>query len=123
MTSYAAPITRRDTAKGHYYRDADGRRVTGVTTWIGDGVPKPALINWAGNVTAEYAIDHWDELGAMPPASRLKTLQGCRYAEKDRAAKRGTEVHRIAELLIAGKAVEVPEPRRCPTCGHRLEDR
>lgn len=109
MSPYKAPITRRETAKGHYYKDADGTRVTGVTTWIGDGVPKPALINWASNTTAEYAVDHWDELAGMPPAKRLKTLQGAKYAEKDRAAKRGTEVHRIAELLIAGKAVDVPD--------------
>lgn len=109
MSPYQAPITRRETARGHYYRDAAGQRVTGVTTWIGDGVPKPALINWASNVTAEYAVDHWEELASMPPAQRLKTLQGAKYAEKDRAAKRGTEVHHIAENLVAGKAVEVPE--------------
>jgi hypothetical protein len=109
VSPYKAPITRRETAKGHYYRDADGARVTGVTTWIGDGIPKPALINWAGNTTAEYAVDHWDELAKLPPAARLKKLTGARYEAKDTAAKRGTEVHRIAELLVAGKAVEVPD--------------
>jgi len=106
---YAAPIRRKDTAKGHYYRADDGTRVPGVTTLISDGVPKPALINWAANVTAEGAVDQWDDLGALPPAQRLKTLQGLRYAEKDKAAKRGTEVHRAAEKLLAGQEVQVPE--------------
>jgi hypothetical protein len=53
VSRYTAPIRRVDTAKGHYYRDATGQRVPGVTTIIGDGVPKPALINWAANAAAE----------------------------------------------------------------------
>ncbi len=106
---FEPPIRRIDSAKSHYYRDKNGARVPGVTTIIGDGVPKPALINWAANATAEAAIDRWDELGLLSPAKRLKELQGARYAEKDAAARRGTEVHRAAEELLAGKSVKVPE--------------
>jgi len=109
VSRFKASITRKETAKGHYYRDADGNRVPGVTTLIGDGVPKPALINWAANTTAEAAIDRWDELTDMKPAARLKLLQGVRYAEKDKAAKRGTQVHHAAEKLLAGEEVQVPE--------------
>jgi hypothetical protein len=107
VSRFTAPIRRVDTAKGHYYRDAAGARVPGVTTIIGDGVPKPALINWAANATAEYAVDRWDELGALAPAQRLKRLQGARYEAKDRAANRGTEVHKAAEKLLAGQSVQV----------------
>ena len=106
---FTAPIRRHDTAKGHTYKDANGNRVPGVTTIIGDGVPKPALINWASNATADYAVDHWDELGALGPAVRLKRLQGAKYESRDEAARRGTEVHRAAEELLAGKSVKVPE--------------
>ena len=109
MSRFVAPIRRHDTAKGHSYKDANGQRVPGVTTIIGDGVPKPALINWAANATAEAAIDRWDALAELGPAKRLKELQGARYAEKDAAARRGTEVHAAAELLLAGKDVKVPE--------------
>lgn len=109
MSRFTAPIRRVETAKGHYYKDAAGARVPGVTTIIGDGVPKPALINWAGNVTAEYAVDQWDELADLKPAARLKQLKDARYAEKDAAARRGTEVHRAAEQLLAGEPVKVPE--------------
>lgn len=108
MSQFVAPIRRIDTAKGHHYKDASGTRVPGVTTIIGDGVPKPALINWAANATAEYAVDHWDELGALAPAQRLKRLQGARWEAKDTAAKRGTDVHAAAEQLLAGKSVQVP---------------
>jgi hypothetical protein len=109
VSRFTAPIRRVETAKGHYYKDATGARVPGVTTIIGDGVPKPALINWAANTTAEAAVDQWEDLAALGPAARLKRLQGARYAEKDAAARRGTEVHRAAEALLAGKSVKVPE--------------
>jgi hypothetical protein len=109
VSRYVAPIRRVETAKGHYYKDASGARVPGVTTIIGDGVPKPALINWAANATAEAAVDGWDELGVLGPAQRLKRLQQARYDSKDAAARRGTEVHRAAEKLLAGQSVQVPE--------------
>jgi hypothetical protein len=109
VSRFKAPIKRVDTAKGHHYEDADRQRVPGVTTLIDGGTPKPALINWAANSTIEYAIDRWDELGSLPPAQRMKRLQGARYEEKDRAKNRGTEVHRAAEKLLAGQDVQVAE--------------
>lgn len=102
-------IRRKETARGHYYVDATGTRIPGVTTILGDGVPKPALINWAANATADAAVNRWDELADLPPAQRLKALQGARYEEKDRAANRGTQVHAYAEKLVAGEAVQAPE--------------
>lgn len=109
MSRFTAPIRRVDTAKGHHYKDATGQRVPGVTTINDKGVPKPALINWAGDATADYAIDHWDELSSLAPAARLKRLKGARYEQKDAAGKRGTEVHKAAEKLLAGQSVKVPE--------------
>lgn len=106
---YVAPIRRHDTAKGHYYKDANGTRVTGVTTFVDGGVPKPALINWAGDATAEYAVDHWEELDEMKPAARLKLLKRARYLEVDKAKNRGTEIHTAAEKLLAGQPAQVPD--------------
>jgi hypothetical protein len=99
---FSPPIRRVDTAKGHHYKDAAGRRVPGVTTIVRNGVPQPALINWAANTTADYAINRWDELDALPPAARLARLKAARYEEKDAAANRGTAVHKHAEHLAAG---------------------
>lgn len=109
MSGFVAPIRRKNTAKGHYYADAVGTRVPGVTTIIGDGLPKPALINWAATTTAAAAVDGWDDLARLKPAARLKQLEGARWVEKDKAAKRGTEIHRYAELLVMGETVEVPD--------------
>lgn len=100
---------RINRGNGHSYL-LDGHKVQGVTTIIGNGLPKPALINWAANTTADYAVDHWDELGTEAPSKRLAILKQARYAERDAAARRGTEVHALAEQLVQGVEVEVPEP-------------
>jgi|SRR5690625_2534367 len=103
-------IKRVDRGKNHWYVDVDtDRKVPGVTTLLDKGVPKPALINWAGNATAEAAIDRWEEFAAMAPAARLNELKRARYGERDRAAKRGTEVHDLAEKLVHGERVAVPD--------------
>lgn len=109
MTAYVSPVRRVSNGKGHWYRDANGNRVPGVTTIIGDGVPKPALINWSANATVDYAIDHWAELDAMPVSGRANTLRKARYFDRDTAANRGTAVHNLAERLVRGEPVEVPE--------------
>ena len=101
-------IARRNHGRGHSYY-IDGQKVPGVTTIIGDGMPKPALINWAANTTAAYAVDHFDELADMPPSKRLDLLKRARYTELDEAARRGTEVHDLAEQLSHGQEIEVPE--------------
>lgn len=101
-------IKRINRGKGHSY-EIDARRADGVTTLIRDGMPKPALINWAANTTAGYAVDNWDDLSAMPLSKRLDVLKRARYVELDTAAKRGTEVHQLAERLSHGDEIEVPE--------------
>jgi hypothetical protein len=104
-------IVRKDSGRTHWYIDLDagGERVPGVTTITGDGLPKPALINWAGDATAEFAIDNWDELSKLSPSERLKKLKGGRYEKRDAAANKGTQVHKLAERLIAGERVTVPD--------------
>jgi hypothetical protein len=96
----------------HYYEDANGKRIPGVTTILNEGLPKPALINWAANATAEAAVNRWDELTDMGPADRLKILKAARYEDRDAAAKRGTEVHDLAEKLMLGQEVTVPDELR-----------
>ncbi len=101
-------LQRINFGRGHWYK-IDGRKADGVTTLLGDGLPKPALINWAANTTAAYAVDNWDELSDLPVSERLTTLQKCRYGVRDAAGRRGTDVHRLAEELVHGREVKVPE--------------
>lgn len=107
-------IQRKQAGKNHYYVDLDagGERVTGVTTITGNGLPKPALMNWAADATAEYAVDHWAELTPLAFSERLKKIKGGRWGARDAAAARGTAVHKIAERLTAGEKVTVPDNAR-----------
>jgi hypothetical protein len=84
----------------HAYK-LDGKRLTSVTTVLGAGIPKPFLIDWAANTAADYAI-------ANPGASRDEIASAHRK-ERDQAGVRGTAVHNLAEDLVHGNAVEVPE--------------
>ncbi|MFG3709508.1 hypothetical protein [Micromonospora sp. NPDC047730] len=103
-------IVKKSNGRTHWYVDADtGERVPGVTTILDQGLPKKALINWSANATAEYAVDNWQDLTALAPSARLKKLQGGRYAAKDEAANRGTQVHKLGERLLHGERVVVPD--------------
>lgn len=109
MSGYVGPVRRKETKRGHHYVDANGTRVPGVTSVVGDGLPKPAIMNWGPRVTAEYAVDHWDELAGMSTSRRMKELEGARWKDTDKAKDRGTQVHRLAERLLADEEVEVPD--------------
>lgn len=102
-------IVRKNRGRNHWYIDEDtGAKVDGVTTINGNGLPKPALINWAGDATADYAVDNWERLSLLPPSQRLKEIKGGRYESRDAAANRGTQVHKLAERLILGEQVTIP---------------
>jgi len=103
------PRTRRiDRGNTHYY-ELDGERADGVTKTLDKGMPKPALVGWAANVTADYATDHWDELNELRPSQRNAVLRRCRWEVTDSAKRRGSEVHDYARRLAAGQDVDVPE--------------
>lgn len=110
---FTAPIRRREGKSfgraTHWYVDANGLKVPGVTTILKDGIPKPALVGWGIKSVAEYALDHWDDLAGLAPSERLKTLKGAPYADRDAAAQRGTEVHALAERLVRGEEIDVPD--------------
>jgi hypothetical protein len=85
------------------------QRIPGVTTIVRNGMPKEALTRYAGTSTAEYAVDYWDELAALPPAERLKRINAGRYENRDSAAQRGQQIHQLAQKLVRGETVPVPE--------------
>jgi hypothetical protein len=109
-------IKRRNHGRGHsYYADRmPGRppeelvRLPGVTTVL----PPPNLKRWATELTANYAVDHWSRLGKMPVSARLKELYGVPGKHVGALSNRGTEVHRIAEQIVQGRSVVVPDDLR-----------
>lgn len=97
----------------HRYK-LDGKPVTGVTTILNGGIPKPALVWWAGGVVAEFVSDPDNagkvaELLAGDREDSIKFLQLLPNKERDAAAERGTEVHDLAEKLATTGEVDAPE--------------
>lgn len=107
-----ARLQRRNYGRGHGYK-LDGEKILGVTTVLG-AKAKDALIDWAARTTAEHAVDHWDELGGMPPSQRLTHLVKARWEVSSEAAARGTQIHALGEKLASGAEVDVLDPLRGP---------
>ena len=89
--------------------------VTGVTTIINGGIPKPALVRWAPRVVAEWVTDpanreQLDTLLAGDQAAAVRELKALPAKARDEAGIRGTAVHALAEELHrTGEAPDVPE--------------
>ena len=98
--------------KSHRYR-LDGAWVPGVTTLIGKGLPKPAIPYWAARTVAEWVADNADltedlkRMGGRGPA--VAFLKELPWQKRDEAAIRGTDVHALAERIVHGEEVEVPD--------------
>ena len=111
LPAQRAGLKRINTRWGHRY-ELDGRKVDGVTTLLKDGLPKPALVGWGIKSVAEYVADNLDAVYSMQPMGReavVAALKQAPYTQRDAAARRGTEVHTLAERLIRGEPVDVPD--------------
>lgn len=89
----------------------EARRLWSVTTLIGAGTPKEALIGWAARVTAERAYDKEATLTAMrvdgDRDAAVKWLTDARWEKSGSAALRGTTVHSFIEAYALGQTPEV----------------
>ena len=101
-------ITRRNAGSGHSYT-IDGAKVPGVTTILGDTLPKHALKAWAARTAGNYAGDSWDELAALPLSKRVELIRTAPDRDRDAMARRGNEVHALGAALAVGDQVEVPD--------------
>lgn len=134
-----APATRIQNYGGGHGYFLDGTKVPGVTTIIGNGIPKPALLDWSAKMTAQFVVNRlsidergrivaddvvrdayrWNETRSRPervngdgPMDRLaleKILKDMRGADLDRASGKGTRVHQLAVAQALGEAVEIPD--------------
>ena len=94
----------------HRYK-LDGKWVPGVTTILGV-LDKPALPKWAAGMVAEYVADNPDGVTSLRPLGRdlmVSTLKGIPWQRRDDAAARGTTFHALAERILRGEEVDVPE--------------
>ena len=93
--------------------------VPGVTTLLGGGIPKPALMPWYARMVAEFVDQNpldVERLRSLPNvvhrgrerSALVDALCKVPTGRRDTAAERGTEIHKIAEHVVAGEEVEVP---------------
>ena len=90
----------------------DGRPTPGVTTILGKGIPKPAIPYWAARTVAEHVADNLHQLDSWSGMGRdalVAALKQTPWTRRDEAAIRGTDIHALAERVIHGEEVEVPE--------------
>lgn len=134
MTGKAKAPTRRQNHGSNHSYFLDGAKAPGVTTIIGQGMPKPALIGWAAGAVADFvadrvavrddgevdasrlvrdvkaiAIEANKAMGEWSPTRAAQILKGLPNRDRDRAANKGTKVHAFAHKLITGEEVDVPE--------------
>jgi hypothetical protein len=102
---------RRYGRTGHGYT-VDGTKRPGVTTIIGKTLPKEKLTDWAARSGADEMVNYWDEFAALLPMERHDRVHHAYRRDRDRGAKRGTEIHRLAAQLAEGEHVTPPEEIR-----------
>lgn len=109
-----------------WYRDPEtGAKLRSVTTIIGQGVPKEALVFWAGNYVAETALNNLPKLTrARGLAARTEVYDWLRRApirKKDERADLGSAVHRLIEAHVLGEPLPkdlLEDPELGPYLAH-----
>jgi hypothetical protein len=99
------------TPGNHQYR-LDKKPVPGVTTLIKKGLPAEALMYWSARTVAEFVAHNpadVEQLRAMGEGPMVAALKNVPWQKRDEAAVRGTDVHALAEQVVHGVDVEVPE--------------
>lgn len=108
------PVGLSRDANHTYTATYDGRTITAPgVTGILKVIDKPAIVPWAQGIVAEAAIahrgelDNWVAVGGVEGAIQL--LRRAAETQRDKAANVGSEVHRLADLIVKGQTATVPE--------------
>ena len=107
---YGGEVELRFDSIMHRY-SVDGKKVPGVTSIIGNTIPKPALMFWSANMASDY----WKE--AITPGATYDEVQlemiwanakKAHTQRKEDAGTVGTFTHRWVESYIKGEKPELP---------------
>ena len=117
-------------SKSGFYRcPITGEYLRSVTTILGKGSPKEALVHWAAKLSAESAMEN---LPALVKASRrpddraemVKWLSRAHTRKKDERADLGSAVHALIEAEVLGTPVPqelLDNPEMRPYIAHFRE--
>lgn len=102
----AGPTHASSGSRGRLYQHpVTAETAVSVTTILGDGIPKKALVGWAAKEAASYAVDNIDELaelaqkGGEHRLEAIDRIKGSPWRRRDNKANMGTAVHDIAERM------------------------
>lgn len=114
-----APRNSGSAGGKRFYTLPTGEKFWSVTTIIGGGLPKPALLPWGIKSVAEVAVAKRKTLMAMTGEceggdcgpgqwcsscdAAVRWLKSAPYQQRDKAADLGTQIHAAAEAYKLGK--------------------
>jgi hypothetical protein len=113
----------RHKSRGYYLDPATGEKLRSVTTILTQGVPKEALIYWAGNLTAETAMANLPMLvraSKGTAAERAEVYDWLRRAPTRKKEERGDiggALHDLIEAKILGAPIPlalIEDPEMVP---------
>lgn len=133
----SAPKAARTTSRGRtYVHPQTAETAWSVTTLLGGGLPKRALMYWAAGMVAEFAVANRTAVEAMLRSVRLKRspekaligtvadpsaveaaidyLKGAPWRYRTHKAKVGSAVHAEVEAAILGKPRPTPQDELVP---------
>lgn len=94
---------KTSTESGRFYTWKD-EQFWSVTTIIGGGVPKPALIGWAAKYTAEFTAEHIEKIAQMcadgEEQDAIAMMKNSRNVYTNNKADLGSRVHAAVEALV-----------------------
>jgi len=100
-------IYTKKAGRNHWYVNDAGEKVPQVSAIAKSGVDKSnQMIAWAARITADYVLDHWEELAALSPSERYWTVRGVAQKARNEAATKGTKFHALIDRLASGERVE-----------------
>lgn len=100
------------------YRDADGKRLPGVTTVLGV-LDKPALVPWAARQAAEATAAAIVD-GGQPVAQAIEIGRLAPFKRRQDAADAGTQAHACLEAHYAGEPWPEDATDAARACAHRV---
>lgn len=100
-------IRRKNHGRNHSYVNDKGELVPQVSGIVKKGVDKSGpLTAWVARITADYVVDHWDDLAAMPISERYWTVRKVAESARNSAAAKGTKFHVLVDKLSSGESAE-----------------
>lgn len=113
MTEFTEIELYKGKVKGRFFPEShqywiDGKRKTGVTTYIGIMDKSRPLVIWATELYRDYLLGNLKK-----GITEEMVFEGCQLHEerKKEAADIGTEVHDWIEKYVKGEKLEMPESR------------